>query len=238
MNGRGAEEVLLLVVLQNVLFAAVVVGGFFFGVLVLRLFGAGAGYSLAPLGFRRPNAGYLAGAGSGFLLGLGAVFISGITNLVTFYVFRQLDLPTQRNTQGPFLRALSDWVAENPTVAIPATVLVVVLFGPAVEELLWRGAVFGGLFRLGGLFRQRPAGEKAGTPGRLSFAFAAVVSSLAFAALHLEPTIIPSLFLLAFLLCVLYARTGSLLPPFVAHATFNSFTVILLISTAAPTLPA
>jgi uncharacterized protein len=30
-------------------------------------------------------------------------------------------------------------------------------------------------------------------------------------------------------LCVLFERTGSLLPTFVAHATFNSFAVSLII---------
>ena len=231
MGGREAGEVLLLVVVQNVLLAALVLGGFFGGALALRLVGLPVGYSLGPLGFRKPRGGYLAGAGSGFLLGLGAVFIAGITNALTFFVFRQLGLPTTRNTQGPLLRALSDWAAENPGIAIPATVLVVVVFGPAVEELLWRGAVFGGLYRLGGVLRRRAAGKET-SPGKVSFVLAAVVSSLIFAALHFEPTIIPSLFVLAFLLCALYARTGSLLPPLVAHATFNSFTVILLVSGA------
>jgi membrane protease YdiL (CAAX protease family) len=67
---------------------------------------------------------------------------------------------------------------------------------------------------------------------------AAVVSSLLFAGLHMEPVILPALFLLAFVLCAVYARTGSLLPPLVAHATFNSFTVIMILLGGAAVPPA
>lgn len=233
MVDNEAGRTLLLVVLQNVLFATVVFGAFFGGVLVLRrFFGARLGYSLAALGLRRPEGGYFAGVGTGVLVGFGAVVLGIVVNLVTFFVFQKLGLPTERTVQGPFIRMLSEWITANPGVAIPTIVLVVVIFGPAVEELLWRGAVFGGLYRLGGLLRQRRIGEKAVAPGRVSFVFAAFVSSLVFAALHMEPIIIPGLFLLAFILCALYARTGSLLPSLVAHATFNGFTVGLILLSA------
>ena len=236
MAGNEAGRTLLLVVVQNVIFAALVLGAFLGGVLVLRSFGVRMGSSLAPLGFRRPRGGYIAGIGTGVLVGFGALMLGIAANLITFFVFERLGLPTERAMQGPFVLLLSELVAENPGIAIPATILVVVLFGPAVEELLWRGAIFGGLYRLGGLLRRRRTGEKEVEPGRASFVLAAIASSLVFAALHLEPVILPALFLLAFILCALYARTGSLLPPFVAHATFNSFTVLLiLLGGVAPT---
>jgi membrane protease YdiL (CAAX protease family) len=41
--------------------------------------------------------------------------------------------------------------------------------------------------------------------------------------------LLPALFILAVVLCALFERTGSLLPPFVAHATFNSFATSLII---------
>lgn len=229
MAGNEAGRTLILVVLQNVVFAALVLGAFFGGVLVLRSFGVRVGYSLAPLGFRKPQAGYLAGIGIGVMAGLAALLLGIVANIVTYFVFQKLGLSTERAIQGPFVRLLSEWVTENPGVAIPAIILVVVIFGPAVEELLWRGAIFGGLYRLGGLLHQRRTGEKDTSPGRVSFVLAAVVSSLLFAGLHMEPIILPAIFLLAFILCAVYARTGSLLPPFVAHATFNSFTVILIL---------
>lgn len=230
MAGNEAARTLLLVVLQNVAIAVLVLGAFFGGVLVLRSFGVGVGYSLGALGLKRPRGGYFVGAAIGFLAGLGAVVLGIGVNLITFLVFQSLDLPTERDVQGPFVRTLSEWAAENPAAAIPATIGVVVVFGPAVEEFLWRGAVFGGLYRLGGLLRRRRAGDKSEAGlGGVRFLLAAAVSSLVFAALHLEPVIIPALFVLAVLLCALYARSGSLLPPFVAHATFNSFTVLLIL---------
>jgi len=42
---------------------------------------------------------------------------------------------------------------------------------------------------------------------------------------------------LAISLCWLLRRTGSLLPPFVAHATFNSFTTALLVLAGLGVLP-
>jgi uncharacterized protein len=56
-----------------------------------------------------------------------------------------------------------------------------------------------------------------------------LVSSVIFALLHLEPVLLPAILILAVILCALFERTGSLLPPFVAHATFNSFAVLLII---------
>jgi membrane protease YdiL (CAAX protease family) len=133
--------------------------------------------------------------------------------------------------QQQLIPRLAGWISDAPGVAIPATILVVVVIGPFVEELVFRGAIFNGLYRLGRSFSMR-AGEGK-EPGRIgeaiSFAVAAILSSAVFALLHLEPVLLPALLLLAVALCALYRWSGSLLPPFVAHATFNSFTTILVI---------
>jgi membrane protease YdiL (CAAX protease family) len=122
-------------------------------------------------------------------------------------------------------------VRESPAAAIPAIVLVVIIFGPAVEELVFRGAIFNGLYRLSRLVSAHSFGKE--DPGRaarrVSFVLSALVSSVIFALLHLEPVLLPAILILAVILCVLFERTGSLLPPFVAHATFNSFAVLLII---------
>ncbi|WP_166398747.1 CPBP family intramembrane glutamic endopeptidase [Rubrobacter marinus] len=120
-------------------------------------------------------------------------------------------------------------------MAIGAALLVIVLFGPAVEEFVFRGAIFGGLYRLGALFSRRMGGRAEGAArfaDRFSFLGAALLSSAVFAALHQSAVIIPAIFLLAVVLCLLYRRTGSLLSPFVAHATFNSFTVLIIVLSA------
>ena len=211
---------------------------FWAGVFVARSFGGKVGYSLTALGFSRPRGGLFVGACIGVLVGIGAIVVSMFVNVASVLVFDRLGYSTERAIQGPFMRGLADWVQESPGAAIPAIILVVVILGPAVEELVFRGAVFNGLYRLGGLVSAR-SGETesfAGAVRKVSFAFSALASSAFFALLHGEPVLLPALLILAVILCALFERTGSLLPPFVAHATFNSFTVSLIILAGLGTL--
>jgi membrane protease YdiL (CAAX protease family) len=204
---------------------------FWLGVTVVRAFGRKVSFSLAPLGFSRPKGGLLAGIGGGFAVGIGAIVVSLIVNPVSVFVLDRLGYSTESTVQQPFMRGLVGWVEDNPAAAIPAIILVVVLFGPAVEELVFRGAVFNGLNRLGALISSRAVGREgpARTASKTSFVLSTLASSVFFALLHLEPVLLPAILLLAIALCVLFQRTGSLLPPFVAHATFNSFATSLII---------
>ena len=136
------------------------------------------------------------------------------------------------------MRGLGEWVGESPQVAIPAMVFVVVLFAPAVEEIIFRGAIFGGLRKLAALLFGRLRGRgKSRFEEVVSFIFAALASSTAFAFLHLDPVLLPALSVLAIALCALYRVTGSLLAPFVTHATFNSFAVLIIILNGLGALP-
>ena len=219
-------------VLLNVVLVGLTVGLFWGGVLVVRGFGGKAGYSLAPLGFSRPRGGVFAGIGVGVAVGVGAVIASLPINVASAFILDRLGYSTERSVQGPFMQGLTRWVEQSPTLAVPAIILVVVILGPAVEELVFRGAVFNGLYRLlGGYVSKGLSGPEASTrtSRRLSFALAALASSAFFALLHLEPVLLPALLVLAVVLCGLFARTGSLLPSFVAHATFNSFATSLII---------
>ena len=218
------QQALLSVVLLNVALVGLTVGLFWAGVFVARSFGRTSGYSLAPLGFSRPRGGLLVGTVAGILTGLGALLISLFVNPASVFVLDRLGYTTESRVQGPFMRTLEGWVRESPGVAIPAIVLVVIIVGPAVEELVFRGALFNGLYRL-----TRMSKSPGATAKRASFALSALASSALFALLHLEPVVLPALLILAVILCALFERTGSLLPPFVAHATFNSFAVLLII---------
>jgi membrane protease YdiL (CAAX protease family) len=220
------------VVLLNVVLLGLTVGLFWGGVLVVRGFGGKAGYSLAPLGFSRPRGGVFAGISVGVAVGVGAVIASLPINAASAFILDRLGYSTERSVQGPFMQGLTRWVEQSPTLAVPAIILVVVILGPAVEELVFRGAVFNGLYRLlGGYVSKGLGGPEASTwtSRRVSFALAALASSAFFALLHLEPVLLPALLVLAVVLCGLFARTGSLLPSFVAHATFNSFATSLII---------
>lgn len=233
------QTLMLLVVLQNVILLSLVIGLYWVGVFVARLIGRKPGFSLAPLGFTKPRSGYSSGIGLGFLVGIlayvASLFIGGITSVV----LRELGYSAENRAQEPLLQGLQNFVQQSPVIAVVLAVLVIAIFGPAVEELVFRGAIFNGLYRLGRLFSYR-VGDDEGRNRKVelaAFVVAALVSSALFALLHLSPVILPSIFTLALILCWLFRRSGSLLPPFVAHATFNSFTVVLLVLSALGYVP-
>lgn len=221
---------MLSVVTLNLALIGITVGLYWTGVFVMRTMGRKNSFSLAPLGFTLPKSGTLRGIFIGLSVGVGAVFVGGMLNAVSTVVFESLGYSADSRVQQPFMQSLREWVQESPTVAIPAIVFVVVLFGPFVEELVFRGAIFNGLYRLTRL-ASASLGGKGVTKSfdRISFTLAAVVSSGFFALLHLEPVLLPALLTLAVALCALFRWSGSLLPSFVAHATFNSFATLLII---------
>ena len=216
--------------LTNTAVAALVISLYLLGVVVARALGRKASFSLAPLGFARPGGGLLAGVGLGIVVGVSAIVVSVIVNPISAFVLDRLGYSTESTVQQPFMRGLVGWVETNPAAAIPSIFLVVVLFGPAVEELVFRGAVFNGLNRLGTVLASRTVGGSSGrTARRASFVASALLSSAFFALLHLEPVLLPAILILAVALCALFQRTSSLLPPLVAHATFNAFATILIV---------
>jgi uncharacterized protein len=226
-----SQDALLSFVVMGAGAAGAVIGGFWLAVFWMRSLGRKVGYSLAPLGFSRPSGGILAGIGAGMAVGVGAVLLGMIVNPISIFVLERLGYSTESTVQQPFMQGLVGWVQESPGVAIPAIILVVVLFGPAVEELVFRGVVFNGLYRLGTLIYTRLVGTEysEGFSSKIIFISSALASSILFALLHLEPVLLPVLLILAITLCALFQRTGSLLPSFVAHATFNSVAAVLII---------
>ncbi|MGI8650747.1 MAG: CPBP family intramembrane glutamic endopeptidase [Rubrobacter sp.] len=187
----------------------------------------------------------MGGAGLGFLVGFGAIFVGGVLSAITALVLSRFGYSTERTIQQPFMDSLQTWVAQNPALAIPAIIFVVVVIGPACEELAFRGGIFNGLRNLG-LFlsdrlslqrNEKISGHRKAALIGVSTVLAAVLSSVFFAVLHLEPVILPSLFVFALVLCYLFQKTGSLLPCFVAHATFNSFATAVIILSGLGALP-
>ncbi len=85
----------------------------------------------------------------------------------------------------------------------PLLLLAALVVAPAVEELFFRGFVFGGL------------------RSRLDFPFASAASALAFALIHLMPVSAPPLFAVGLGTAALYERHRSLLPSLAAHVTYN-----------------
>lgn len=90
--------------------------------------------------------------------------------------------------------------------------LVVVLLGPLVEEVIFRGLVYAGL-------RQRMGGVPA-----------AILSGLLFAGIHGDPQGILILATLGCLFAFLYERTGSVWPAAAAHGLWNGSVTALLVA--------
>ena len=127
------QQALLSIVLLNFVLVFLTIGAFWAGVFVVRSSGRTPGYSLAPLGFVRPRGGLFVGAGVGVLTGLGALLISMFVNPASAFVLDRLGYSTKSTVQQQFMRELEGWVGQSPAAAIPAIVLVVIIFGPAVE---------------------------------------------------------------------------------------------------------
>ena len=83
------------------------------------------------------------------------------------------------------------------------SVLVSLILAPVAEEVLFRGVLYQVVRRLG----QQPA---------------AVVSTLAFAALHFQLALVPEFVLLGGILTLVFERTRSLYPVIGLHAAYNA----------------
>ncbi len=95
-----------------------------------------------------------------------------------------------------------------------------VLFAPLSEELLFRGFAFSGL------------------QARYGWKNAALLSSLLFAVLHLQPAFTILFFAIGILLSMIYYRTNSLWPGVFVHATVNAVGLLAALLLTRLTAPA
>jgi uncharacterized protein len=94
--------------------------------------------------------------------------------------------------------------------AVPVQVLLIVILAPLSEEICFRGMLYGGLRT------------------RLPVLPAALAGGLVFGALHALTGIsaVPPLVVFGFLLCLLYEKTGSIVPGIVLHMLNNSVALL------------
>ncbi|MET1030811.1 CPBP family intramembrane glutamic endopeptidase [Domibacillus tundrae] len=92
---------------------------------------------------------------------------------------------------------------------VPLVILAVAVFGPILEEIVFRKIIFGSLYN------------------RLPFFFAALISSLMFSVAHaeLEHTILYAA--MGFTFAFLYVKTKRIIVPIVAHVSMNTFVVLI-----------
>lgn len=93
---------------------------------------------------------------------------------------------------------------------VVALVIIVVVGAPIIEEITYRGLILQSL------------------QGRINDVLALVVSSVWFAAIHLQPVELPGLFAFALVLGACFLLTGRLGCPIIAHAAFNAVGLILV----------
>jgi membrane protease YdiL (CAAX protease family) len=121
--------------------------------------------------------------------------------LVGFYIISCLNGLVVSAIFAPSTPAIVTAVAETtaPAWLLAASVVV----APICEEILFRGFAFAGL------------------QARYGWKKAALLSSIAFALIHLEPAVVIPLFAVGYLLSMLYRHTNSLWPGIALHAVIN-----------------
>jgi len=94
--------------------------------------------------------------------------------------------------------------------ALPVQILLIVIAAPVSEEVCFRGMLFGGLRT------------------RMPRIAAALVSALIFGGLHALTGVsaVPPLIFFGFVLCLLYEKTGSIVPGILLHMLNNSVALI------------
>jgi membrane protease YdiL (CAAX protease family) len=136
--------------------------------------------------------------------------LAGIINLIVQQFLSEATVNPQFQVIAP---AGFSWSA------LLGMLLVVGLFIPFAEELLFRGLLYGWLRR------------------RLGVPAAALLSALLFSGLHRIVWLIPALAVIGVILALVYEKSGSLWPAVIVHALFNSVGVVLVYLALAQDLP-
>ncbi len=192
-QARTTEAVLLLLGLQSAIPMAAIY------LVIIR----GRGLSWRDLGLRPASAGWFVGAA---LLGLATLPLVGLVN----YLSQTLAGGAARNPQLDILAPIAmSWRG------LIGLLLMAGVVAPIVEEIVFRGLLFGWL---------RP---------RWGIAVAAAASALGFAAAHGIPLLIPALFLQGVIFALVYERSGSLWPPIIMHGVFNAVMSLALFAVLA-----
>ena len=159
------------------------------------------------LGPVRPRARHVA-------VGVGQGLVGFIVVVIGFGSLLQV-IADRLGVELPPVQQQLDELAQNPQT-LPYLALAVILMAPLGEELFFRGLLFQALRR------------------RVYLWPAIGLSGLAFALVHLEPLAMLIVFPLGMWFAWIFHRSGSLLVPFAAHATFNAITLGVML--AAPQL--
>lgn len=126
----------------------------------------------------------------------------GVFNAAVYWLW-QSDMAADMQLYMAFIQS-DAWMAAAVAIGVGA---------PLMEELLFRGFLMSALAQ-----------------SRLGFAAASVITTVAWAGLHWGYSFVGLLevFIVGLYFCWLLWRTGSLWPPLICHALYNSFLMVLL----------
>ncbi len=142
------------------------------------------------------------------LLGIAALCLVRVATVVQLVITDQT-----KHVQSGFEHF--DVVAKTPgvtAISIVLTVVVMVVLGPIVEEMVFRGLLFGAL------------------APRIGTLAGALVTALLFAAAHGDAVLFLTLAGLGFVNALAYAATGNLWIPVILHALNNALGAVFLIA--------
>lgn len=150
--------------------------------------------------------------GRAILIGIAMLFVARIG------LGMQLILTNQtKHVQAGFEHF--DVTSKTPaitTIGLSLAVLSLVVIAPVVEEVIFRGLLFGAL------------------AGRLGVLASAVISALLFGAVHGDPVLFPALAAIGFIGALAYAATGNLWVSIILHASSNAIGAVVLIADSLP----
>jgi membrane protease YdiL (CAAX protease family) len=115
-------------------------------------------------------------------------------------------------TPTDVLSARAAMLSGRTPLDVVLVLLSVACVGPLVEEIFFRGGLFGALRR------------------HHSVTSASVTTAIAFVVGHFDPRLWPSLVIVAVVLAYLRAASGSLLPCLALHVAFNTVTVLAFVT--------
>lgn len=104
---------------------------------------------------------------------------------------------------------LDELLADSSSISVALFLVMAALVAPVVEELTFRGLLFGALRKRG-----------------VSTAWTVVITTIAFAVMHLEPVRLPVILVMGAMLGIVRARTGSTGSSIVAHVVANGLQVL------------
>lgn len=97
----------------------------------------------------------------------------------------------------------------NVAEVVPLTILAIVVFGPVLEELVFRRVIFGSLNQT------------------TNFWIATAVSALVFGLVHMEMTHLLLYFTTGLVLAFLYQKTKRIITPIIAHILLNGYVMAI-----------